>query len=174
MSPGGIGAIWAQARDASGRPVIGAGGTMPWHLPGDLARFQELTRGGAVIMGRRTWESLPPRFRPLPGRVNVVLTARESLDGAVVATTLADALAAAAAAAPGAQCWLIGGATVFAAALDVADRLEVTEIDLEIAGDTYAPHIPAGAWSVVAESEWRRDGDGPRYRFVTYGRSIGA
>ncbi|QJW35901.1 dihydrofolate reductase [Cellulosimicrobium protaetiae] len=75
-APGGptLGLIWAQARDTAGRPVIGAGGTMPWHLPEDLAHFKRVTSGHPVVMGRRTWDSLPPRFRPLPGRTNVVVT----------------------------------------------------------------------------------------------------
>ena len=78
--------IWGQASNG----VIGADGTMPWDLPEDLARFRELTMGSAVIMGRRTWDTIPPRFRPLPGRRNIVVTRDPawSADGAAVAHSI--------------------------------------------------------------------------------------
>ena len=125
-----IKAIWAQARDHEGRPVIGREGDMPWHLPDDLAHFQSLTRGHAVIMGRRTWESLPARFRPLPGRTNIVVTSLDALDGAATAGSLAGALALADALvesgdlAEDATRWIIGGARVFASAVELADALD--------------------------------------------------
>ena len=83
--------IWAQARNG----VIGADGALPWRLPEDLALFRELTTGSTVVMGRRTWESLPERFRPLPGRTNVVLTSDPgwSADGARTAASVEQALA---------------------------------------------------------------------------------
>lgn len=162
-------AIWAQARDAAGRPVIGRGGTMPWHLPADLAHFREATRGGAVIMGRRTWESLPPRFRPLPGRINVVVTSGEAPDGAHRATSLPRALDLVATLSPGTDAWVIGGARLFGEALAVAEELEVTEIDIEVEGDTFAPEVTAESWAASAGS-WSATGDGPRHRFVTYRR----
>lgn len=163
-------AIWAQALDAAGRPVIGFEGDMPWHLPEDLARFQSLTRGHAVIMGRRTWESLPDRFRPLPGRVNIVVTSLPSLEGASVARSLADALHTAAELAPDATAWVIGGARLFEAAARVADVLEITEIDAVFSGDTYAPEVPAAAWEATDASPWATSASGLAYRFVTYAR----
>ncbi|WP_062384802.1 dihydrofolate reductase [Demequina iriomotensis] len=163
-----IKAIWAQARDVSGRPVIGLDGTMPWHLPEDLAHFQALTRGHAVIMGRRTWESLPPRFRPLPGRVNVVVTSGGAPEGATRASSLHDALKAAAALSPETDRWVIGGAGLFAEALAHADALELTEIDTVVAGDTFAPPLAADDWSVVAATEPAVSSSGLAYRFVTY------
>lgn len=163
-----VGAIWAQARDAAGRPVIGRDGDMPWHLPGDLAHFQQVTKGASVIMGRKTWESLPPRFRPLPGRFNVVLTTGEGPREAASASSMPAAMELIGAEDFGSEIWIIGGSSLFAAALGFAQRLEVTEIDLEVEGDTYAPAIPASDWMRAQESDWQQDGDGPRYRFVSY------
>ncbi|WP_062517890.1 dihydrofolate reductase [Demequina gelatinilytica] len=163
-----IKAIWAQARDAQGRPVIGLDGTMPWHLPEDLAHFQQLTRGHAVVMGRRTWESLPPRFRPLPGRVNVVVTSGDAPAGATRASSLHDALDTAAALSPGTDRWVIGGAGLFAEALAHADVLEITEIDAVVEGDTFAPLLASDDWAVEAATEPSTSASGLAYRFVTY------
>jgi dihydrofolate reductase len=131
--------VWAQAR---GR-VIGAGGALPWHLPEDLALFRRLTTGSTVVMGRRTWESLPDRFRPLPGRVNVVLTSdpRWSADGALTVASVDQVLT------EHRSCWVIGGGAVYAAFLPYAHRLVVTDVDVEVDGDTWAPVLDAG---------WRR------------------
>lgn len=171
-----IKAMWAQARDDSGRAVIGFEGEMPWSLPEDLARFQALTRGDVVIMGRRTWESLPERFRPLPGRTNIVVTSLAAIDGASTADSLkgavdlADALVESGDLTPDTTRWIIGGARLFAAAIDVADALEVTEIDLTVPGDTFAPKIPANAWQVEAKTPSALSEGGLPYRFVTYRR----
>jgi dihydrofolate reductase len=136
--------IWAQARDR----VIGASGGLPWHLPEDLALFRSLTTGCTVVMGRRTWESLPERFRPLPGRTNVVLTSdpRWSADGARRAGSVAEVLD------DGGPLWVIGGGAVYAAFLPHADRLVVTDVDVAVDGDTWAPAIGA---------EWRLAGRTP-------------
>lgn len=164
-------AIWAQARDEAGRPVIGAHGDMPWHLPEDLRRFSALTRGGAVVMGRRTWESFPDRYRPLPGRVNVVVTSSPSLHGAdAVTSSLDDALATAVRLSPNGEVWVIGGGRVYAAALDAVDRLEVTEIDLVVDGDTFAPAIDPAVWELIEGTDWRESATGPRHRYLTYSR----
>ncbi|GMA37098.1 dihydrofolate reductase [Demequina litorisediminis] len=166
-----ITAIWAQARDGDGRPVIGAGGDMPWHLPEDLGRFSSLTRGGAVVMGRRTWESFPEKFRPLPGRVNVVVTSASSLPGAdAVVGSLAAALETAARLTPNGEVWVIGGGRIYGAALEAVDRLEVTEIDLKVDGDTFAPAVDPAMWEQVKDSGWRDSATGPRHRFLTYAR----
>lgn len=175
-----IKAMWAQARDDEGRPVIGYKGDMPWHLKEDLSRFQALTMGHAVIMGRHTWDSLPERFRPLPGRTNIVVTSLAALDGAAIAGSLAGALALADALvesgdlAEDATRWIIGGARLFDAAIDVADALEVTEIDLTVPGDTFAPAIPPHEWTAEGDAPWALGEGGLRYRFVTYERRTGA
>jgi dihydrofolate reductase len=157
--------IWAQASNG----VIGAEGTMPWHLPEDLAHFKELTMGSAVIMGRRTWESFPDRFRPLPGRRNIVVTRDPSwsAEGAEAAHSIDDALAL-----DPSPC-IIGGAQLFATTLDTAARLEVTEIDAAPDGDTYAPAIDPSVWQLTpltADARWLTSRTGLRYRFRTYAR----
>ena len=155
--------IWAQARGG----VIGSDGTMPWHLPEDLAHFKELTTGSAVIMGRRTWESFPARFRPLPGRRNIVLTRDPSWagDGAEAVHSLDDALAL------DSSPWIIGGAQLFTATIDLAARLEVTEIDAAYDGDTFAPAIDFSVWEptpLTTHAPWLTSHNGLRYRFLTY------
>ncbi|MDE0573371.1 dihydrofolate reductase [Demequina sp. B12] len=163
--------IWAQARDAQGRPVIGRDGDMPWHLPEDLRHFKELTTGGVVIMGRRTWESLPERFRPMPGRVNIVITSAPSLQGAdAVVGSLAEAGEVATRLAPEARLWVMGGGQVYSAAMGIVDALEVTHIDLEVDGDTYAPAIDPAVWTVDSDSGLLDSATGPRHRFVRYVR----
>lgn len=165
-----LGLIWAQSTAREGRPaIVGRAGQLPWRLPEDLAQFRTLTRGHPVIMGRRTWDSLPPRFRPLPGRRNIVLSTRPGwrADGADVAASPAAALALA-----GADPWVIGGATVYVAFLDQATRLAVTEIDIDLGpvqpGDALAPSV-GSEWAATAAA-WQLSSDGTRYRFVSYSR----
>jgi len=156
-----IGLVWAQARDG----VIGRDGTLPWQLPEDMAHFRALTTGGTVVMGRRTWESLPPKFRPLPGRRNVVLTSQPSYDapGAEIVTSLAAALTGAV--------WVIGGAAVYREALPYADRVVRTEIDIDVPdGDAYAP-VLGPEWAVSADGEWRTSSTGLRFRVVELDRA---
>ena len=166
-----IGMIWAQARGG----VIGAGGTMPWHLPEDLKHFKRTTSGSPVVMGRRTWESFPPMFRPLPGRTNIVITRDDSLDlpGAVRARSLPEALELAATeAGPAGTTWVIGGGSIYADAIEVAEQLVVTEIDLQVDGDTLAPRIPGdfAVTSVDPVEGWHEAANGLCYRFLTYSR----
>jgi dihydrofolate reductase len=151
-----IGLVWAQSANG----VIGRDGTLPWHLPEDMAHFRALTTGATVLMGRRTWESLPPRFRPLPGRRNLVLS-RTPQEGAETFPDLAQALAGA----PD-DVWVIGGAAVYAAALPLADRIEVTEIRELFDGDTRAPDV-GRAPTVVGE--WQESTTGLHYRFLSWG-----
>lgn len=160
-----VGLVWAQAHDG----VIGADGGMPWHVPEDMAHFREVTGSAEVVMGRRTWESLPPRFRPLPGRRNIVVTrsADWADDGAERAGSLEEALALTA----GDEVWVIGGGMLYAAAIDRADLLEVTRLDVAVGGDTCAPSTDG--WSLVAadpEQGWHTSRSGIRYRFETYRR----
>ncbi|QYF74565.1 dihydrofolate reductase [Cryobacterium sp. PAMC25264] len=156
-----IGLIWAQAQDG----IIGDAGSIPWHLPEDLAHFKQITLGGAVIMGRRTWDSLPERFRPLAGRHNIVITRQLhwQAEGATVVHSLTEALSAAA---PD-PVWVIGGGDIYRQAMPLAARLEVTEVDLEASGDTIAPTVDAGFVRVDA-SEWLTSRTGLRYRFLSY------
>ena len=168
MTTSQLGLIWAQARGG----VIGADGGMPWHLPEDMARFKSLTLGHPVVMGRKTWESIPPRFRPLVDRRNIVVTRDESFvaPGAEVAHSVDAALALA-----GPEAWVMGGAQLYAATIVLADRLEVTEIDVEVDGDAHAPEL-GSEWAAVATApegldEWWESLTGLRYRFVSYRRA---
>lgn len=153
------------ARAANG--VIGKDNAMPWHLPEDLAHFRQLTQGCPVIMGRKTWDSLPPRFRPLPGRRNVVLTRQEdwAAPGAERAGDLAQAIALCAEAE---DIWVMGGAQIYTQAQPLAQRIALTEIDREFEGDAYAPVLDAG-WRETARQAGVSS-QGLRYSFVTLER----
>ena len=162
MTAGDLTLIWAQS--SSG--VIGRGNSIPWHVPEDMARFKELTMGHTVIMGRTTWESLPARFRPLPGRRNVVLTRHADYvaDGAEVVSSLEDA--------PLDDAWVIGGSQVYGLALPLAGRCEVTEVDINIHredDDVLAPLLDE-AWFGTA-GDWQDSSSGLRYRYYTYIRA---
>ena len=169
-----INLIWAQARDAFNRPVIGMKGQMPWHLPEDLAHFKRTTLGAPVIMGRKTWDSLPPKFRPLPGRMNVAISSeaatRENLkrNGALPAHSLREALLICEQAAS-AEVWVIGGAQIYAQALPIAHQLVITEIDAAFDGDAFAPALDA-TWQET-KREKLRSANGFDLCFVTYLRA---
>ncbi|MEO6626130.1 MAG: dihydrofolate reductase [Burkholderiaceae bacterium] len=128
--------IYARARNG----VIGHEGGMPWHLPEDLAHFKRLTDGCPVVMGRKTWESLPLKFRPLPGRTNIVVTRQADWQGpgATPAGSLDVALDLCRHAE---EVWVIGGAQIYAQALPLAERAVVTELELDAQGDAFAPEL---------------------------------
>jgi dihydrofolate reductase len=157
--------IWAQANNR----VIGADGTMPWHLPQDLAHFKRVTNGHTVIMGRKTWDSLPPKFRPLPGRTNVVITRQTdwSAQGATRAKSLEQAIELCAGQA---QVWVMGGAQIYAQALPLAQQVVMTQIELDVPGDAHAPVLDA-SWREVARDSHTTD-TGLAYSFVTFHRSF--
>ncbi|MCT1452591.1 dihydrofolate reductase [Corynebacterium sp. p3-SID1145] len=141
-----LGAIWAQSLDG----VIGDGTGMPWHLPEDLKHFKETTLGSPVVMGRRTWESLP--FSPLPSRANIIISSREAGDwskGAYVYRDLPDF---------DTDAWIIGGAKLYEATLDEVDVIERTLIDVPL-----SPHLPHSAvyaprisedFELTSETDW--------------------
>jgi dihydrofolate reductase len=131
--------------------VIGAGGGMPWNLPTDLKHFRDTTTPGTVIMGRTTWDSIPERFRPLPGRRNLVLSRNPAYatDGAEVFASLDDALAAAADEAV----FIIGGGKTYADALPRTDCVWATEIDAEPEGDAHFPVLDPADWQVTETRE---------------------
>jgi dihydrofolate reductase len=158
--------IYARARNG----VIGRDNALPWHLPEDLAHFKRHTLGGAVLMGRKTWESLPERFRPLPGRRNLVLTAQTHWQaaGANPVHSLAQALAQVADASP---LWVIGGAQLYALAEPLATQAIVTEIDADFEGDAFAPTL-GSAWHEVSR-QTQVSVTGLRYAFVVYQRISG-
>jgi dihydrofolate reductase len=148
--------------------VIGRGGEIPWRLPEDLARFRERTMGHPVVMGRNTWDSLPERFRPLPGRRNIVVTRNPAwrADGAEPAGSLADALRLLDGAA---RVFVIGGGQLYAEALPLADELLLTEIDADVDGDTWFPAWGRSEFDEVSREE-KVSSDGVAFAFVTYSR----
>ena len=161
------------ARAANG--VIGRDNTMPWHLPEDMAHFKQHTLGSPVVMGRKTWDSLPAKFRPLPGRLNIVLTrngataALLQAQGALPLHSLDAALAhCAALPQPPAEVWVMGGAQIYAQALPLAQRVEVTIIHQDFDGDAHAPALDA-QWTEAARSD-HVSAKGLAYSFVTYTR----
>ena len=139
--------IYARARNG----VIGKQGQLPWHLPEDLAHFKRTTLGQAVVMGRVTWESLPEKFRPLPGRTNVVVSRQSSFKatGAQVVSSLEAAMALFP---TNEVVWLIGGAQLYAQALPLATQIVVTEIDADFEGDAFAPMLSPNNWTETQRS----------------------
>jgi len=153
------------ARAANG--CIGKDGALPWHLPADLKRFKALTMGKPMIMGRKTFESLPGL---LPGRRHIVLTRRERWDstGAEHATHVNQALDLASNSAE--QVAVIGGAAIFDVFMPHANRIELTEIHADFAGDTFMP-APGPEWRETAREDHPAQGDTPAYSFVTLERA---
>lgn len=164
-----IGVIVAAAANG----VVGRDNALPWHLPEDLKYFKRMTLGKPVIMGRKTFESIG---RPLPGRRNIVITARPGFgaEGVEVAPTLDAALALARAAAKQAgatELMVIGGARIYAQVISGADHLYVTEVHAEVEGDTYLPPVDWGQWREVSREFHGASGDNPYdYSFVAYER----
>ena len=156
------------ARSANG--VIGKNNAMPWHLPEDLAHFKKLTLGSPVLMGRKTWDSLPPKFRPLPGRSNVVIT-RQTDWQAEGATTAGSLQAALTLCQSSSEVWIIGGAQIYAQAEPLASRIEVTHIDKNYEGDAFAPRL--GPQWLPIHREDHVSSIGLNYSFITYTKPRG-
>ncbi|MFH5878410.1 dihydrofolate reductase [Arthrobacter sp. NA-172] len=171
----GIGLAWAQ----TGSGVIGKGGTMPWHVPEDLKHFSNLTTGHPVIMGRKTWESFPEKYRPLPGRTNIVVTRQQGwadspvASGAVVVPSLDAALLESQFAPGGQNVWIIGGGEIYRQSIDIANVAVVTVIDSDTDGDTFAPEF-GEAWNLEATQPaegWLTSRNGTNYRIATWRRT---
>lgn len=156
--------IFARARNG----VIGHNNTLPWHLPEDLAHFKQTTLGQPVVMGRKTWESLPPKFRPLPGRTNIVVTRQTDwqLEGAKVAHSIQEAMTMCPEAP---NIWVIGGAEVYAQAMPLAQSAVVTEIDADFEGDAFAPIFDSN-WQETSRTS-HTAANGLAYSFVTLQRT---
>ena len=147
--------------------AIGKDNQLLWHLPEDMKHFRETTRGKPVVMGRKTWESLPEKFRPLPGRQNIVVSRDPAYKahGADLAGSLEGALALAGGAE---EVFVIGGEQLYRAALPFADRLYLTEVELEPAADAFFPELNPAVWQEV---ERRASGESmPACTFVVYVR----
>ena len=156
--------IFARARNG----VIGRKNTLPWHLPEDLAHFKATTLGQPVIMGRKTWDSLPFKFRPLPGRMNIVVTRQTDWhsDGAHVVHSVDEALQACPIEA---QPWVIGGAELYRLAMPLATRVVVTEIDADYEGDAFSPELDA-SWQEASRTT-HVAANGLHYSLVNWVRS---
>ena len=148
--------------------VIGNRGALPWRIPEDMRRFKALTMGKPVIMGRKTWDSLPKK--PLPGRLNIVMTRDPSFraEGAQVVRSFSEAVAAAEQDSP-TDAVVIGGEAVFAAALPLASRIELTEVAASPEGDTFMPVFDRSLWRETARNGPHTTGE-VRYSFVTLER----
>lgn len=146
---------------------LGAGNGLLWHIPEDLRRFKELTNGHPVVMGRKTWESLPEKYRPLANRTNIVITRRDDYEasGAVVVSSLAAALRAAERSLGDEESFVMGGGELYREALPFADRLYLTLIEGEKEADTFFPEYEKEFPRVVSEEP--REWEGLRYRWVT-------
>lgn len=162
MAPPALAIVAAVAKNG----VIGANNALPWRLPADLARFKALTLGHTVVMGRRTWQSLP---RALPGRQNVVVTHGDGLVAADadVVHSFDEAMRIARMPLP---VFCIGGAGLFHEAMALADVLYMTEIDRDFAGDVHFPAFDRTQWRETARED-ARSADGWAYAFVTYERT---
>lgn len=137
---------------------LGAQGELLWRLPEDMARFKQLTLGKPMLMGRKTWDSLPPRFRPLPGRRNLVLTRGPAIEGAETVRSLDEAVQRCAAEP---ELWVMGGAELYALALPQAQRLELTQVEAEAPqADCWFPPWSAAQWQRVAETPWTQTAQG--------------
>lgn len=148
--------------------AIGKDNRLLWSLPEDMKRFKALTLGHAVLMGRKTWESLPPKFRPLPGRRNIVLSRdpHYRAEGATVAAGLDAALAAAGTG----KVFVIGGADIYALTLPRAQALELTEVRDAPAADAFFPVVDPAPWHETAREAHPATDTAPAYDFVTYRR----
>ena len=156
-----VGAIWAQASNG----VIGRDGRLPWHLPADLRQFKITTMGAPMIMGRKTFQSLPGL---LPGREHIVLTHDTdwSADGVKVAHSRDEALALAA----GERVSVIGGAEIYREFLPITDRIHLTEVHISPDGDTLFPQLNGREWSARRGDKVPAQGDHPAHTFVTLTR----
>lgn len=148
---------------AGEKRVIGKKGGLPWYIPEELKRFKEITTGHPIIMGRRTYESIG---KALPGRTNIVITARPSYSaaGCVIVHSLAEALQKARSKEGSEETFIIGGGEIYKQALPKADKLYLTKIDMEIEGDTFFPDYSEFK-KVVWQSE-EYESKGFKYRFL--------
>ena len=148
--------------------VIGKDNQLLWHLPEDMRYFRETTRGKAVIMGRKTWESLPDSFRPLPGRHNIVVSRNPSYQatGATLVTSLDEAKSKAGEAN---EVFIIGGAELYKQAMQIADRLYLTEIANNFEGDAFFPEVLPQVWEEISRKS-QQGTSGLEFSFVEYRR----
>ena len=148
--------------------VLGKDNQLLWNLPEDMRHFRETTRGKPVIMGRKTWESLPDAFRPLPGRHNIVVSLNPGYQtpGATLASSLEDAMEKAGNVS---EVFVIGGAELFNQALEIASRLYLTEIEDSFDGDVFFPEVLSKDWLEISRKT-QSGNSGLTFSFVEYQR----
>ena len=149
--------------------ALGKDGQLLWHLPEDMRYFRETTRGKPVIMGRKTWESLPDAFRPLPGRRNIVISRNSAYEapGATLAGSLDEAVRLTQ---DDAEVFVIGGAEIYRQALPLAQRLYLTEVTQDFAADAFFPEFSDREWKEISRSE-QKSGSGLEFTFAVYQRA---
>ena len=147
--------------------AIGKDNQLLWHLPEDMRYFRETTRGKPVIMGRKTWESLPDAFRPLPGRKNIVVSRNPAYQasGASLAASLDEAIKQAGEAT---EIFIIGGAELYRQAMSLADRLYLTELAQDFAGDAFFPEVSPKVWQEISRQPAKSTTNGLEFSFVVY------
>ena len=155
--------------------VIGRNNKLPWYLPGDLRYFKQATMGKPIIMGRKTWDSIG---RPLPGRMNVVISRTpewQAPAGTVAAASLSEALVKAEAQAElegGDEVMIIGGGQIYAEALPMVDRIYITQVHAEVDGDAFFPEVNWDEWEEIGREDFSASDNNPYdYSFVVYQRS---
>jgi dihydrofolate reductase len=144
--------------------VIGKNNDLPWHLPDDMKFFMETTRNHYVILGRKNYESLPKKYKPLPNRINIIVTRQKDFEapGCMVVNTIKQAMAVARD--NGEQeAMVIGGSEIYALALPFADRLYITEIDAEVEGDVRFPDYDKDQWEEISRIQHEKD---ERHKFA--------
>jgi dihydrofolate reductase len=147
---------------------IGKDNELLWHISEDLKRFKRLTSGNTVIMGKKTWQSLPKR--PLPGRKNIVLTddPNETIEGSVTVYSIEDALSKCG---KGEEIFVIGGGSVYRQFMPIADRLYITHVHKKAPADIYFPEVELNIWKVVEKEEFKAsENDGISYAYIIYER----
>jgi dihydrofolate reductase len=147
---------------------IGKDNELLWHISEDLKRFKRLTSGNTVIMGKKTWESLPRR--PLPGRINIVLTdnPNESIENAVTAYSIQDSLNKCN---QNEEIFIIGGGSIYRQFMPIADRLFITHVHMKAPADIYFPEIDLNIWEITEKEEFKTDGDNSiPYTYTIYQR----
>lgn len=169
-----VGMIWAQTNQG----IIGADGGMPWRLPEDMAHFTRVTTGHPVVMGRKTWESFPDKYRPLPHRTNIVVTRQQGwgstpeASGAVVLDSVGAALAQARLSPGAEEVWVVGGGEIYAQAMEDCNVAVITVINTDVPGDTLAPVLGAD-WSfrgATPQEGWHTAKNGTEYRFTLWAK----
>lgn len=152
--------------------VIGKDNRLIWHLPSDMMYFKEKTKGHCVITGRKNYESIPEKFRPLPGRINIVITANTGYDapGAIIVHSLEEALAIARRNNE-TEAFIIGGGQIYSQALPLCDTIYLTRVHNTFEGDTFFPEINSSEWKMTCSDKRKKDEKNPfDYTFYTYER----